>query len=95
MANRPLFLLDEATSALDSDSEQKIQNGLIKLMENKTVIAIAHRLSTLSNMDRIIFMENGKIIEKGTHEELLALKGKYAKLWNMQAGGFLPNIYDL
>ena len=95
LANRPLFLLDEATSALDSDSEQKIQNGLTKLMENKTVIAIAHRLSTLSNMDRIIFMENGKIIEQGTHKELLALNGKYAKLWNMQAGGFLPNIYDL
>jgi len=95
LANRPLFLLDEATSALDSDSEQKIQNGLTKLMENKTVIAIAHRLSTLSNMDSIIFMENGKIAEKGTHEELLKLNGKYAKLWNMQAGGFLPNIYDL
>ncbi len=92
LADRPLFLLDEATSALDSDSEQKIQKGLITLMENKTVIAIAHRLSTLSHMDRIIFLENGQIVEDGTHEKLLKLGGKYANLWQMQAGGFLPNM---
>ncbi len=91
LANRPLFLLDEATSSLDSDSEDKIQKGLIALMENKTVIAIAHRLSTLSHMDRIVFFEGGKIVEDGTHEQLLALNGKYAQLWRMQAGGFLPN----
>jgi ATP-binding cassette subfamily B protein len=90
LANRPLFLLDEATSALDSDSEAKIQKGLAVLMENKTVIAIAHRLSTISHMDRIVYLENGKILEDGTHHELLARKGKYALLWNMQAGGFLP-----
>ena len=91
LANRPLFLLDEATSALDSDSELKIQQGLATLMEGKTVIAIAHRLSTLSHMDRIIFLEGGKIIEDGTHAQLLAQNGKYAHLWRMQAGGFIPD----
>ncbi|HZQ20432.1 MAG TPA: ABC transporter ATP-binding protein [Terriglobales bacterium] len=90
LSDRPVFLLDEATSALDSESEAKIQKGLEALMESKTVIAIAHRLSTLSRMNRIVFLEDGKIVEGGAHEELLAKNGKYAKLWRMQAGGFLP-----
>jgi ATP-binding cassette subfamily B protein len=90
LKNSPLFLLDEATSALDSDSEAKVQEALKILMNNKTVITIAHRLSTLQFMDRIIYIENGKVIEDGTHEQLIAKGGKYATLWSMQAGGFLP-----
>ncbi len=85
----PILLLDEATSALDSESEQLIQDALWKLMEGRTAIVIAHRLSTIQRMDRILVMEDGKIIEEGSHKELIAHKGKYAELWAHQSGGFL------
>lgn len=86
----PILILDEATSALDSESEHAIQSALVEIMENKTVIAIAHRLSTLRQMDRIIVMDAGKIVEDGTHEQLIKNQtGHYAKLWRMQSGGFL------
>lgn len=87
--NRPILILDEATSALDSESEVKIQRALDTLWQGKTVIAVAHRLSTLRHMDRIIVMEHGKIIENGSHAELLQQKGVYAKLWTHQSGGFI------
>ena len=80
-----ILLLDEATSALDSESEFFIQKSLEKLIKKKTVIAVAHRLSTLRNMDRIIVMEKGEIIEEGSPDELLKHQGKYAKLWNLQS----------
>ena len=85
----PLLILDEATSALDSESEVAIQKALEELMEGKTVIAVAHRLSTLRKMDRILVIDAGKIVEDGTHETLAEAGGLYAKLWNHQAGGFL------
>jgi ABC-type multidrug transport system fused ATPase/permease subunit len=88
--NAPILLLDEATSALDSKSEHAIQDALRRLMPNKTVLAIAHRLSTIAHMDRIIVLESGRIIEQGSHVELLNLKGRYAHLWAMQSGGYLP-----
>lgn len=87
--NRPILILDEATSALDSESEVKIQQALDTLWQGKTVIAVAHRLSTLRHMDRIVVMENGKIIEDGSHTDLLKKKGIYAKLWSHQSGGFI------
>lgn len=94
LKNSPIFLLDEATSALDSKSEKSIQKSLEKLMEWKTVIAIAHRLSTLLFMDRIFVMDKGQIAESGTHEELLLKKWIYYKLWNMQLGGFIPEVEE-
>lgn len=89
LKNAPILILDEATSALDSESEVAIQKALHELMEGKTVIAIAHRLSTLREMDRIIVLESGKILEDGTHLQLTKGKGIYARLWKHQAGGFL------
>ena len=89
LKDAPILLLDEATSALDSESEVEIQKALHFLMNGKTVIAIAHRLSTLREMDRIIVLENGKIIEDGTHETLSHFGGVYQRLWEHQAGGFL------
>jgi ABC-type multidrug transport system fused ATPase/permease subunit len=91
LKSAPVLLLDEATSALDSESEVEIQKALQSLMEGKTVIAIAHRLSTLRQMDRIIVLDNGKIVEEGTHDSLVARKGIYAELWNHQAGGFIQD----
>ncbi len=89
LKDAPILVLDEATSALDSESEVAIQQALHVLMEGKTVIAIAHRLSTLREMDRIIVLENGQIIEDGMHDTLSKSGGTYARLWNHQAGGFL------
>jgi ATP-binding cassette subfamily B multidrug efflux pump len=89
LKDAPLLVLDEATSALDSEVELAIQEQLLGLMEGKTVIAIAHRLSTIARMDRLIVLEQGVIAEQGTHAELLARGGHYAKLWAHQSGGFL------
>jgi ATP-binding cassette subfamily B protein len=89
LKDSPILILDEATSALDSESEVEIQKALHELMVGKTVIAIAHRLSTLREMDRVIVLENGQIIEDGKHDVLKDAGGTYQRLWSHQAGGFL------
>jgi ATP-binding cassette subfamily B protein len=91
LKNAPILVLDEATSALDSESEGLIQDALWKLMEGRTAIVIAHRLSTIQRMDRIIVLDNGKIVEEGNHKHLLKVRGTYAKLWQHQSGGFLED----
>lgn len=90
LKNAPILILDEATSSLDSVTEKLIQESLHELMKGRTTIVIAHRLSTLGNMDRILVFDQGKIIEEGTKESLLKANGHFAKLWNMQTNGFLP-----
>jgi ABC-type multidrug transport system fused ATPase/permease subunit len=92
LKDSPIFLLDEATSALDSESESKVQESLHSLIEWKTVIAIAHRLSTLLLMDKIVVMSKWKIVESWSHKELLSKNWIYTKLWNMQSGWFIPEV---
>ena len=89
LKDAPILILDEATSALDSEVEAAIQENLYRLMQGKTVIAIAHRLSTIAAMDRLVVMDQGRIVEEGSHDELIARGGLYAQLWQRQSGGFL------
>ncbi|MCL4105493.1 UNVERIFIED_CONTAM: hypothetical protein GTU68_055624 [Idotea baltica] len=89
LKDAPILILDEATSALDSEIEAEIQQSLIDVMQNKTVIAVAHRLSTIARMDRIIVMDQGQIVEQGTHEELKERSGLYARFWSRQSDGFI------
>ena len=89
LKDAPILVMDEATSALDSEVEALIQNALNRVMEGNTVLAIAHRLSTIARMDRIIVMDQGEIVEQGTHQALLDQNGLYARYWNRQSGGFI------
>ena len=91
LKDAPILILDEATSALDSEVEAAIQESLFELMEGKTVIAIAHRLSTIAALDRLIVLDGGRIVEEGSHQQLLETGGLYAQLWKRQSGGFLPS----
>ena len=89
LKDAPILLLDEATSALDSEVEAAIAGNLYRLMEGKTVIAVAHRLSTIAALDRLVVLDKGRIVEEGTHADLVAADGLYASLWARQSGGFL------
>ncbi|MBD0839688.1 ABC transporter ATP-binding protein [Streptomyces sp. TRM68416] len=91
LRDAPILLLDEATSALDSESEILVQEALWRLMEGRTALVVAHRLSTVAGMDRLVVLDRGRIVEQGTHQELLAAEGAYAKLWQHQSGGFLDD----
>ena len=91
LKDAPVLVLDEATSALDSEIEAAIQENLFKLMEGKTVIAIAHRLSTIASLDRLVVMDEGRIVETGSHDELMKSGGLYARLWERQTGGFIAS----
>lgn len=85
-----ILLLDEPTSSLDSYSEDLIQQSIEKLFQDRTAIVIAHRLSTIAHLDRILVLDHGKIVEEGSHDQLLQMGGLYARLWQRQSGGFLP-----
>ncbi|MGH7271923.1 MAG: ATP-binding cassette domain-containing protein, partial [Polyangiaceae bacterium] len=91
LKDAPILVLDEATSALDSEVELAIQEQLLDLMQGKTVIAIAHRLSTVARMDRLVVLDRGRIVEQGSHAQLIAQRGIYENLWRHQSGGFLAN----
>jgi ATP-binding cassette subfamily B multidrug efflux pump len=95
LKDAPILVLDEATSALDSEVEAAIQSQLDGLMDGRTVIAIAHRLSTIARMDRLVILDHGRIVESGTHTQLLAHNGTYARLWRRQSGGFTPEMLDV
>jgi ATP-binding cassette subfamily B protein len=91
LRDAPILLLDEATSALDSESETLVQQALWRLMEGRTALVVAHRLSTVARMDQLVVLDRGQIAENGTHQELLRLGGTYARLWQHQSGGFLDD----
>ncbi|MEY9848858.1 ABC transporter ATP-binding protein [Streptacidiphilus sp. MAP5-3] len=94
LRDAPILLLDEATSALDSESELLVQQALWRLMEGRTALVVAHRLSTVATMDRLVVLDRGRIVEQGSHQQLLAAEGAYAKLWQHQSGGFLDESED-